>query len=323
MARSTEQPLVTVIIPAFNAEQYLDDTLQSIEAQTYANIEIIVVDDGSTDSTAELVQAHAPRVRYIHQPNSGSCAAPRNNGLKHAQGEFITFFDADDIMLPEKIAQQVRQFQDHPDAVAVISNYRNFTDTETSVDHFATCPTITARLADSGQQAITLPSTECRRILIDENFTIASSPLFRRSVVDAEQGFDVSLRACEDFHLIYRVALKGPLVVVPDVGFERRLHDLNMSGDPERMMFNFIRSRASLVHLETTRELQDTLADLVRHMKREFQTLLIRKGKLREAFGLFSQTLPPTSRRELKHDVFQGTKLCLTALGLRKVEWPS
>ncbi|ROT98394.1 glycosyltransferase [Marinobacter sp. R17] len=317
-----ELPLVTVIIPAFNAEDYLDETLSSIEAQTYPNIEIIVVDDGSTDSTPEIVNGHTSRVRYIRQDNSGSCSAPRNLGLRHAAGEFITFFDADDIMLPHKVEHQVEQFFSYPEAVFVTSNYRNFTENEKSADHFSSCPLIAEKCLEIGPGPFLLPSQSCRNILLEENFTIASSPLFRRSLVFNEGGFDESLRACEDFHLIYRIAMKGPVVVLPEVAFERRLHDLNMSGDPERMMSNFLLSRMDLIHQETEQIFRKKLKKLVRHMKRELQTQLIRKGKLKAAVSLYGQTFPPCSRKEIKHDVFQGTKIVLTALKFRDVEQP-
>lgn len=317
-----ENPLVSVIVAAYNAEQHISEALFSVERQSYKNIEIIVVDDGSTDSTPAIIQHSFPNIHYVRQDNSGSCASPRNKGLGLAKGELVTFFDADDIMLPQKIRQQVDQFERHPEAALVVSNYRNFTDTEKSDDHFSSCPEIRARLKTKNNQPFVLGPKESRTILIDENFTIASSPLFKRELVLEEKGFDTTLTACEDFHLIYRVAMKGAVVVTPEVSFERRLHDLNMSGDTERMMTNFIVSRSGLAAKETDPALANKLRKRVRHMKRELQTYLIRRGKLSPAMGMYSQTFPPLNLRELRHDMLQGTKLCLTGLKLRKVEWP-
>lgn len=78
--------LVTVIVPAYNASDYISETVQSIINQTYTNMEIIVVDDGSTDDTKEIIKSFGPKVNYIYQKNSGSCASPRNTGLRHARG---------------------------------------------------------------------------------------------------------------------------------------------------------------------------------------------------------------------------------------------
>jgi glycosyltransferase involved in cell wall biosynthesis len=99
--RSTDAgaPLVSVIVPVFNSEQFIVPAIQSALRQTYRNLEVIVVDDGSTDQTAELIAAEAasdPRVRIIRQPNSGVAAA-RNRGVAAARGEFIAPLDADDL----------------------------------------------------------------------------------------------------------------------------------------------------------------------------------------------------------------------------------
>lgn len=306
-----DKPLVTVIVPAYNASDYIAETLESILAQTYENLEVIVVDDGSTDNTAEIVKSYTSGITYIHQENSGSCAAPRNNGLQHAKGEFVTFFDADDIMLPDKIAHQVNDLLDHPEAVICISNYRNFTQTQHSADHFSNCPALADYLNEVKGTTFTLTSLACRSILIDENFTIASSPLFRTQTVKSLGGFKQSLRACEDFHLIYRVAMEGDVVVNATVGFERRLHDLNMSSDNERMLRNLIGSRSSLSREETDKSLRKRLEFRVRRYRRDLQTCLVLKGRLKDAVRMYLETFPPKSFSDLNHDIRQGIKILM------------
>ncbi len=107
--------LVSIIIPAFNAEKYIKETLKSALGQTYKNIEVIVVDDGSTDKTAEMVKSfNDPRLIYIHQGNKGQSAA-RNAGIQKAKGEYIAFLDSDDLFLPQKIERQVEFLKNHPD----------------------------------------------------------------------------------------------------------------------------------------------------------------------------------------------------------------
>src|SRR5262245_20604446 len=97
-AANRRQPLVSVIIPCYNHAHYLGEAIESVLAQTVQDFEIIVVDDGSTDSTAD-VAARYPRVRYVRQNNQGLSAA-RNTGIKHGLGRFLVFLDADDLLLP-------------------------------------------------------------------------------------------------------------------------------------------------------------------------------------------------------------------------------
>lgn len=107
-------PLVSVIIPAYNAEAYVLDAIRSVQAQDYTPLEIVVVDDGSRDRTVELVRAAVPEVRIVSQPNAGVAAA-RNTGLREARGDFICFLDADDGWFPGKLAAQVDHLLRHPE----------------------------------------------------------------------------------------------------------------------------------------------------------------------------------------------------------------
>ena len=104
-----DSPLISVVVPAFNASQTIRETLRTISQQTYRNLEVIVVDDGSTDNTAALVQEHSlhdPRFRLISQMNGGVASA-RNTGVHASSGEFIAFIDADDLWHPSKLEKQI------------------------------------------------------------------------------------------------------------------------------------------------------------------------------------------------------------------------
>jgi glycosyltransferase involved in cell wall biosynthesis len=94
--------MISVVIPAFNAGQFIRRTVDSILAQTYSDFEIIVVDDGSTDNTADVVRSYGPKVRYIYQQNAGDGPA-RNTGITAAEGDWIAFLDHDDEWLPKKL----------------------------------------------------------------------------------------------------------------------------------------------------------------------------------------------------------------------------
>jgi len=115
---SANGPLVSAIVPAYNAAKTIDETLRSVRAQTYRNLEIIVVDDGSKDETAAIAEAHAgqdPRLRVIRQNNAGVAAA-RNAGILAARAEFVAPVDADDIWAPAKIARQLSLMKENPNA---------------------------------------------------------------------------------------------------------------------------------------------------------------------------------------------------------------
>ncbi|WP_242145109.1 MULTISPECIES: glycosyltransferase family A protein [unclassified Bacillus cereus group] len=106
-----QKQLVSVVIPLYNAEKYIEETMQSILNQTYQNIEIVVVDDGSKDQSPiivkELQRKHPEKVRYVHQENQGVSVA-RNTGIEHANGEYVAFLDSDDLWHPSKIEKQVQ-----------------------------------------------------------------------------------------------------------------------------------------------------------------------------------------------------------------------
>jgi len=101
------EPLVSIIVPAWNCARWITATLESVYAQTYRNWEIILVDDGSTDDTRSILDRHMVRLRYHHQENRGTAAA-RNAGLRKARGELIAFLDDDDLWLPRKHELQVK-----------------------------------------------------------------------------------------------------------------------------------------------------------------------------------------------------------------------
>lgn len=312
--------LVTVIVPAYNASDYISETIQSIINQTYPNLEIIVVDDGSTDGTKEIVNSFGSKVKYIYQKNSGSCASPRNTGLKNARGEYVTFFDADDVMMAEKIESQVADLHKHPDAVISISNYWNFTETKRFNDHFSACPLLRPNINNSYNGTFQLSSEECREILLEENFAIASSPLFRTEIVKRLGGFDESLKACEDFHLIYRVAMRGPCILNSRIGFYRRMHDGNMSSDNERMLRYLAQSRRSLYDQENMPQLKNRLKSRVRGYKRALLSCLLDKGDIESALRQWRETIPPHNWNELLHDskqLIRITALTLNAKGSR------
>ena len=117
-------PRVSVIIPTYNCDRFLPEAIDSVLMQTYQDYEIIVIDDGSTDQTCQVLEFYQNKIRYFYQENQGSAVA-RNLGIKQAQGEFIAFLDADDFwILPEKLAEQVNCFEQQPSLGSVHTGWR-------------------------------------------------------------------------------------------------------------------------------------------------------------------------------------------------------
>jgi glycosyltransferase involved in cell wall biosynthesis len=267
------RPLVSVIIPAYNAESFIDDAIRSVLGQTYSELEIIVVDDGSTDGTGARVAAYAPRVQCIrHARSSGGASAPRNTGLRHTTGEHISFLDADDIMLPDRVERRVAFLSEHPDVGLVFSDYRNFSAAGPAErSHFQTCSRLWKILGD--KPSVVLPSEQATALLAQENFGISGGFMVRRQFLEVEAGFEPTLTACEDFHFYYRHARHTPVGIINKVGMLRRLHDGNMTADPLRMLREGIRSRGLLRDSERDsrcrqyldRYLADCHASLARH----------------------------------------------------------
>lgn len=109
-----EQPLVSIVIPVYNVRKYIGETLGSVLSQTYSNIEIVVVDDGSTDGSSEVIEEFCRtthRIQYIHQPNSGVSEA-RNAGIRASKGQYIAFLDGDDLWLPSKLEKQIARIKE-------------------------------------------------------------------------------------------------------------------------------------------------------------------------------------------------------------------
>jgi glycosyltransferase involved in cell wall biosynthesis len=242
----SKHPLVSVIIPVHNGEAYIDDALRSVLGQTYPNLDIIVVDDGSTDRTYDRVAVYAPRVKCIRHANcSGSASAPRNTGLRHAAGECIAFLDADDILLPEWIENALKFLSSHTEVGLVFADYRNFTASAPAHrTHFETCSCLQRMF--SGRSSLVLSGNEARALLAQENFGSACTFMLRRELLKVETGFEPTLRSCEDFHFYYRLSRHTRVGIVNEVAMMRRLHDSNMSAEPMQMLSEGIRSRTML-----------------------------------------------------------------------------
>ena len=227
-----DKALVSIIIPAFNAEGTIRQTLESVRAQTYRAIEVVIIDDGSSDRTTAIVEeftANDPRFQLIRQSNAGVGAA-RNTGISQARGKYIAPLDADDLWMPEKVEKQVacmEQFGDKTGLVYCWSTLIN--ENNQLIDRSPPC-----RLAGRLRHAIVLAN------LLGN----ASVPLFRASALKTvglyltrvEQG---GVQGCEDWDLALRIAELFPVQVVPEYLVAYRQNGSSMSLNVEGMSASF------------------------------------------------------------------------------------
>lgn len=190
-------PLVSVIIPAYNAAPWITDTLASVLAQTFRDYEVIVVDDGSTDGTAAAVRAAGGDIRLITQANRGLSAA-RNTGIRHSRGRLIAPIDADDLWLPDFLGEMVPGFNQPHVGVACSDVY--IWDQRTPIER-----------SPRRWQQVRPPGAgeDAWRRLLGGNFVMTPGVMIRKSAVDAVGGFDEAQRFAEDYDLWLRMARAG------------------------------------------------------------------------------------------------------------------
>jgi len=204
---------ISVIIPAYNAERFLPRCLNSVFAQTLEPAEVIVVDDGSTDHSAEIARKLGARV--ISRLNGGLSAA-RNTGVQNSSSEWVALLDADDMWSPEKLRAQADRVE--ADTVLVYTGIRVFSDDGVRSTSLGVSP------------------AEARRVLRYRNPITPSSVIAKREALARNGGFREDVRACEDWEMWVRLQRLGGFAAVPDALTDYYVYPASMSADPKRML---------------------------------------------------------------------------------------
>jgi glycosyltransferase involved in cell wall biosynthesis len=211
-------PLVSVVIPCYNSARYLGEAIESVLQQTYPRIEIILVDDGSTDETAQIARPYP--VHYIYQKNRGISAA-RNTGIAHTQGKYVLFLDHDDRLLPMGVETGVKLLEEHPECAVAVGEHRY----------------IGADGRQIGYSNKRAAGRDHYRMLLKHNFIeTPCSALHRRSGLALAGVFDESVQGAEDHELYLRTARQSTWIAHEAPVAEYRLHDSNTSRDAEQML---------------------------------------------------------------------------------------
>lgn len=209
--------MVSVIIPAYNRGDRIERSIQSVLSQTYINMEIIVIDDGSTDDTRDIIsKIHDERIKYFYQENAGACIA-RNRGIQLAKGEFIAFHDSDDVWYQNKLERQMRVFKDNPNIDLVFCKLvqkRKNGNVIFSPDHI--------------REGILNP--------VENLFGIGTITLLARKEVFEKYKFDEQLPRFQELELLYRISASYTLYCLDEGLAEYNLGEDSISSNPFKML---------------------------------------------------------------------------------------
>jgi glycosyltransferase involved in cell wall biosynthesis len=258
---------ITVIIPVYNRPGFVKEAIQSVLDQTYSNVEIIVVNDGSTDDTPLVLQSFGDKIRIIHQENRGVSAA-RNTGIKNSKSKWIAFLDSDDIWLPEKLHLQIQFFENHPDA--------------------RICQTEEIWIKD-GKRLYPKKKHKKKSGMIFKNclplcIVSPSAVMIHREMFDLVGVFDESLPACEDYDLWLRISCQYPIYLLDKpLIIKRGGHDDQLS---QAIRLDRFRIRALLKILKSNVLTDDQTILAKNELERKcriYQKGCIKHGRLEEA----------------------------------------
>ncbi len=268
-------PTVSAVITTYNRAAFVVQALESVFCQTWADREVIVVDDGSNDGTGELLESYSGKIRFVRQENRGPSAA-RNHGIELSRGEFVAFLDSDDLWLPEKCTRQVGFMREHPDLPLCYTDeiwIRNGKRVNQGRRH---------RKYHGDIFPFVLPLC----------IISPSSALMRRRLFSRVGTFDESLPACEDYDLWLRIASRYPVGFLPEpLIVKRGGHPDQLSRTVEALDRYRIRALEKLIRAGELEAGQRRLAlDELRRKCRVYGNGCLRRGRKEEGERIL--TLP-------------------------------
>jgi alpha-1,3-rhamnosyltransferase len=243
-----DNPLVSVIIPAYNHELYIEEALQSVVDQTYPNIELIVINDGSTDGTAKVITDFISRhqnhnIQFINKQNEGVCKT-LNKGLEMSTGEYVAFLASDDLWLSDRVSIQVRFLEKNENIGMVFSDawFLRF-NTKTDIRWSDYKPGINNYFKNSIQ------NTDMYRVLLTQMIIPALTVMIRKQVLNEVGFFDENL-VYEDDDMWLRIALKYPIAYIDIPLALYRIHDSNISSNTRFMVKGMIQTIRKHLRME-------------------------------------------------------------------------
>lgn len=231
---TADGPAVSAIIIFKDEERFIDEAMESVFEQTFEDWELLLVDDGSTDRSAELARerarVHGPKVRYLEHPDHANLgmSASRNRGLSEAKGSRVAFLDADDVWLPDKLERQIRDMERHPEAAMAFGpllRWRQWTGEPDATDHEDLMGVGWKKYGSHPFAGQLVQPPKMVRLILRDDYFIPGGGLIKRSVLDEVGGFENPFRGMfEDAVVMVKICLRHPVFVSPDVLYLYRMH---------------------------------------------------------------------------------------------------
>ena len=241
----TDRPLVSVVVTFYNQAEFVASALDGVLAQTYNPVEIIVVDDGSTDDTRRACAAYGDRITLIHQDNAGPSGA-RNSGLQRARGSLVAFLDGDDIWAaPEKLAVQVEAALRHPESGLVAVDGEAFSSTGTTRDTLYR-PSLLQLMQTSSERFFT---ARCFDMLLDGKFSFITTPsqvMVPAAVLREVGPWDRRFRVSADYELYLRIAARWPFTFAREKQVRYRINPAGLSGPEPGRAFSWVEDKPAI-----------------------------------------------------------------------------
>ena len=272
---------VSILMSAYNAERYIKEAIDSALAQTYKNFELVIIDAASKDKTVEIVESYKdPRIRLIkhgYEP----IIATRNGLLKEAKGEYFTFLDSDDIYLPDRLEEEVKFLDAHPDVAVVYCDLRYFFDSAPEKLY---------------RHRYDFHSKDVFRDLLEKMFITNTTVMFRRAVYEKLGGYNESLGLVEDWEYFLRITHAGYKIVF----LEKDLVRYRLRWDSHTNFARQVAIKQSAVNIfeDLNKKMtpdERTTFDMERHIAKQKENLviaLLSNGKKKEAWTLYAGIAP-------------------------------
>lgn len=274
---------ISIIIPCYNNERFVGEAIESVLSQSYGNRELIVIDDGSEDSSLDIIKSFSKHLIWKSQTNAGAPVA-RNHGLRLATGAYIKFLDADDVLLPGILAQQMEQFSQLPaDQKAIVYGEAQWVD-----EAGQALSGYTIRGRQEGEDSIEHILSHC---------PLTSAPLHKKAYLDAIGGFDESLPKGQEFDLHLRLVLSGVLFVFfPGAVYQFRqyysqgkISHLKLSKYGPLRFFDIFQQQQQLIVEKTGKPLSAAVKEILARRYWDYGRAMIREGFPQEATAYFEE----------------------------------
>lgn len=277
--------LLSVIIPAHNSAPFIAETLDSVLSQGVENMEIVVMNDGSTDNTGAVVESyvkkHGPEkiIHLKHETPAGPSAA-RNEAIERARGRLIAFIDADDIWLPNTLQKRIDYLESHPETVLVSADVQNFNSKGVIDESY-----FKSRKVYQAFKAADYELADLFSFVLNVCLVFTSTVVVRKNCILEVGGFDESLHVGEDKELYFRLARRYKMKIFPEIMLRRRMHSTNLSNNQvvRRMSYLQIVKKIKRLDPEFYAANQERLENWLLQMRKEGSYYLIVEGRYLQA----------------------------------------